>query len=287
MLVYLEGIVNPVEIPRALVYVYFVIVALVTVALYVLRAIGLRTIAKRNGVKGGIWTVWVPFLWIYVACKIVSDMRLFGISFKTLAIIGLCLFSVFGTAYIIYNTIYYAPLVIYYLQGGEVIISSTALSGEYVKYLSPLNDIYVRVKPELISMTATGVRYFFPYANKLLFTDLYNVCINIVSYLSIFKVLAVCFVYSAIFRKYWIKHFMLGTLLSIFIEPMFSIFIFAIRKNDPARLVRVVRVMPDQMNYNQNSANEDAEPFKEFGKEKPKKNQDPGDPFADFWDKKD
>ena len=88
MILALEGMVNPVEIPRALVYFYVLSILLVTVALYVLRAIGLRTIAKRNGVKGGIWTVWVPFLWIYIACKIVGDMRLFGISFKTLAKVG-------------------------------------------------------------------------------------------------------------------------------------------------------------------------------------------------------
>ena len=285
MTIYLEGMVNPIEISRLLVYVYALVAVLIYGALFVLRAIGLRTIAKRNGVKGGIWTVWVPFLWIYVACKIVGDMRLFGLSFKTLAIIGLCIFSVYGVAYIIYNVIYYAPLVMYYIQGGEIVISSTPLAGEYASYLSPYNDIFVKVNHELITVINKDVRYFFPYQNRLLFTNLYNVCVNVVNYVSLFKILAQCFVYSAIFRKYWVRHFMLGTLLSIFIDPMFSIFIFAIRKNMAARLVRVVRVSPDYTNFN--NINNAEDPFKEFSKEKPKKNEDPGDPFADFWDKKD
>ncbi len=286
MTIYLEGMMNPIELSRPFVYVNAIAIMLGICALFVLRAIGLSTLAKRNGVKRGVWTVWVPFLWIYVACRIVSDMRIFGMSFKTLAIVGLCIFSVYGVAYITYNLIYYAPLALYYLQGGEIVISSAAPVGGYVAYLSPLNNIFVKVSSELITTTSSGA-YFFPYSNRYLFTQVYNVCVNIVNYISLFKVLGTCFVYSAIFRKYWVEHFMLGTLLSIFIEPMFSIFIFIIRKNPPARLVRVVRIDPDFNNFNANNENNAEEPFKEFNKEKPKKNQDPGDPFADFWDKKD
>ena len=93
----------------------------VTAAFYVLRSIGLYALAKNNGIDHA-FVAWIPFAWIYVACKLISETRMFGWSFKNIAVWALIIFSVSGVLDIVYNVLTYFPAVGYFLQGGTITI---------------------------------------------------------------------------------------------------------------------------------------------------------------------
>jgi hypothetical protein len=105
--------------------------------------------------------------------------------------------------------------------------------------------------------------------------------------------LASIFIYIYLFRKYWPRHFLLGVVLSVLIDPAFPIIIFCLRKKEPMTYEEYLRSVGVRV-YNPRGVNNGANngernsynptessPFEEF---EGNKNND--EPFSEF-DKKD
>ena len=104
-----------------------VVPLLVTLLFYVLRSVGLFTLAKRKGLKN-VWLSWIPCGWIYIACMLVGETRVFGISFKKAALWLAIIFAVGELLSLVYDFIKWFPYVAYFFAGGEITIKNTAPS---------------------------------------------------------------------------------------------------------------------------------------------------------------
>ncbi len=225
----------------------------VLLTFYVFRSIGIYTLAKRAGFKNA-FLAWIPCAWVYTVCKLIGRDRILGKPAENVATLMVTLFTVVEVITVLYNVLYYFPVCMYVLQGGTVYFSESNI-----------------ITPDLITPYSVGVKYF----------------INILGILSDIGQLANIFVtvtiYFGLFRKYWPEHYILASLLSIFLD-LFGIFVFVIRKKEPTDYLSYVRsrynVNPNnQYNpYGQNEKKKE-EPFSEFGNKKEE------DPFPEFSDK--
>ena len=194
----------------------------VILALYALRSVGLFVLAKKQGIKN-YGLAFVPFVWIYIACKLVGKARFFNKPIENLALIFTIVFAVSEFLTFAYNFIIYFPLFEYVVfHGGKVVIGSAVQASEMLKYIS-LSD-------------GTGIftaKQILPFGLSI---PTVRVVLDVIYYLSgIFDIASIFItvtVYINLFRKFWPQHYMLASLLSIFLG-LFPIFVFVIR-NKPA-----------------------------------------------------
>lgn len=271
---------------------------------YVLRSIGLYVLAKRQKVNHA-FLAWIPCVWMYTACKLIGNVKVFGRPFAKLALIFCIIFSVAEVLTIVYEALVYFPLVGNFIKGNDIVISeyiteiknakdNTEIYSNYIpyKYL-PNSNIYI-------------VDYIDPYANSIGAITIGKILFAISMIASIFDLISkiiIITVYINLFRKFWPQHYVLASILSIF--GLFAPFVFAIRKKEPISYIDYLR---SRYNYNpygnpygpygpqggpyggnpygnpyaQPKAPEN--PFEEFAD---KGEVDPGDPFSDFNSKKD
>ncbi len=246
----------------------FVVVALcfslaLTIAFYVLRSLGLYTLAKNNGIDHA-FIAWIPFAWIYTACKLIGDAKIFGWSFKKIAFIALVVFSVNGVLEWVYKFFSYFPLAGYLLQGGTIYAEETSSGFQLIPgsdFVNPYGGAAQAVE------TMCSVFYY----------------INAV--LSLIVLVVTIFMYIALFRKFWPKHYMLAAVLSVM--GLFPVFVFAVRKNQAVNYAEYLRARYYGMGYGHNphqGAQPPTEhPFSEFAE---RGDVDPGDPFSEFTDEK-
>ena len=270
---------------------------------YVLRSIGLYVLAKRQKVNHA-FLAWIPCAWMYTACKLIGNVKVFGRPFAKLALIFCIIFSVAEVLTIVYEALVYFPLVGNFVKGNEVVISKyvtelkkggvTDIYANYFQYkYLPNSDMYI-------------VDYIDPYENSIGAITIGKILFGISMVASIFdlaKTVIIITVYINLFRKFWPQHYVLASILSIF--GLFAPFVFAIRKREPISYIDYLR---SRYNYNpygnpygpygpqggpyggnpygnpyaQPKAPE--HPFEEFAD---KGEVDPGDPFSDFNSKKD
>ena len=264
LMVFLDGITGENALSFGWIVAIVCCALAVTAAFYVLRSLGLYVLAKKNGVDHA-FVAWIPFAWIYVACKLISEMRLFGWSFNNIAIWALIIFTVNGVLDVTYNVLTYFPAAGYFLQGGT--ISIVEESGRMVLYLgndfiNPFGNAYGAVKTlcSVINVT-TGI-------------------------LSLFTLVISVFAYIGLFKKFWPQHYVIAAVLSTL--GLFPIFIFAVR-NRPAMnygdYLRSRFYYGDTYGQNPPPGAErpPEHPFEEFAERGEK---DPGDPFEEFADDK-
>ena len=263
---------------------------------YVLRSIGLYVLAKRQKVNHA-FLAWIPCVWMYTACKLIGNVKVFGRPFAKLALIFCIIFSVAEVLTIVYEALVYFPLVGNFLAGREICFApyitqeDTEFLANYSKFATN-SDIYVT--DAFVNPYGVGIIT----VNKIL---------SVISILSMIvdlaKTVIIIMVYINLFRKFWPQHYVLASILSIF--GLFAPFAFVIRKKEPISYIDYLR---SRYNYNpygnpygpygpqggpyggnpygnpyaQPKAPE--HPFEEFAD---KGEVDPGDPFSDFNSKKD
>lgn len=256
-----------------------VVPILVTLLFYVLRSFGLFTLAKRKGLKN-VWLSWIPCGWIYIACMLVGETRVFGISFKKAALWLAIIFAVGEALSLVYNFIKWFPYVAYFFAGGEITIKNTG-SGSFVIPGNDFNNVFPSVESAgFIVMNAAS-----------------SVCELIVSVSTIF-------LFINIFRKYYPQHYVLASVFSFL--GLFGPFVFSIRNRKETKYSDYIRARYGNMygpysnpyngnpndprygdpRYGQNYREErpPETPFKDFAE---RGDVDPGDPFSEFSDDKD
>ncbi|MBO7149753.1 MAG: hypothetical protein J6V71_02555 [Clostridia bacterium] len=270
----------------------------IILALYVLRSIGLFTLAKRQNVKHA-FLAWIPLVWFYILCKLLGKSRFFNMPYEKAAIWLCIVFAVSEILTLVVEFLMYFPLFQYALiEGGMLYIGSGEQVGEeLVKYLALEGGLGIYVSKRILPFGMT--------------VALVNRILEVLNLISMFFDLAVIVItisaYFAFFRKYLPRHFMLASLLSVFIPITFAPFVFACRNKEPVDYNEYIRSRyqgyqnPYQNPYNNphngpynNPYNQGGyyggwqprrpeEPFSEFsGKDK----TDSSEPFSEFDQKK-
>ena len=92
--------------------------------------------------------------------------------------------------------------------------------------------------------------------------------------------------YIALFRRYFPKHFVIATVLSVLWSWIFPIFLFVVRKNKPVNYNDFLRERYNRMYYghynnpvNNGNPNYGSQPESPFEGFEDKDKEDPGDPF--------
>lgn len=280
-------------VPAWEVYLILGIALAVILAFYALRSIGLYVLAKRQNVEHA-FIAWIPCVWIFTACKIIGNVKLFNRPFTKLALIFCIIFSAAEVITLAYNFLIYFPIVGNFLAGRPIILADGA-EGLREGYEAWTSNIYV--------YTGVGADKFInPYGVTGIIVV--EKILNVLSFLSLFLDLASIFititVYVNLFRKFWPQHYILATILSAM--GIFAPFIFMIRKREPIDYMTYIRSRynygpygmygtPYGNPYGGNpygggaTQKQPEHPFEEYAE---KGEVDPGDPFEEFnEDKKD
>ncbi len=243
----------------------------IALAIYLFRSIGVYTLAKRNGVSKA-WMAWFPGLWIYPVCMLVAEYRFFGRPFRNLAVLFTVLITVIEVFNLAYSFITDFPIVGYFLSGGMVYVGEGAevLADNIIPYWTG-GGIYV----------TNAIIY--PYPNISLLIAILNVASTFTSLLSFAEVLITLNVFIALFRKFWIQHYVVAAVMSFF--GLFPFFVFAIRKNRPMDYASYIKNKYQSYynGYNPHSgySQNQTSPFDEYPNKENRKNEDPFEEFSD------
>ncbi len=268
----------------------------VVLAFYVLRSIGLFVLAKRQNVKHA-FLAWIPCVWMYTACKLIGNVKVFGRPFAKLALIFCIIFSVAEVLTLVYQALVYFPLVGNFLAGKEIC---------YAPYITEADTDFFKNYHQFATNSGIYVTDSFvnPYGVGLITVNRILSVISIISTIvDLASIVIVITVYINLFRKFWPQHYVLASILSVF--GVFAPFVFAIRKKDPINYMDYLRSRYNYNPYgnpyghygpqggpyggnpygNPHAAPKAPEhPFEEFAD---KGEVDPGDPFSDFNAKND
>ena len=256
-------------------------------AFYVLRAIGLFVLAKRQNEKRA-FLAWIPCVWMYTAVKLVKKVRLFNRPFEKFAIWFCIIFSISQVLTFVTNFIIYFPLVGNFLMGRNIVMADS-VNNLQVGYNQWTDGVYV------------GQDFVDPYGSA---HNFFVTLLKVLGYVSVpfdlLNIFVTVIVYINLFKCYWPQHYILAAILSII--GLFAPFIFVIRKKDPVDYMDYVRSRYNYYNYpygnpyggtpyggnpygapnGQNQNRPPETPFSEFAE---KGEVDPGDPFEEFNDK--
>ena len=269
-------------------YAYALLIgfAVLTIAFYLLRSIGIYTLAKRRAIKGaGI--AFVPFIWIYIACKIIANKRFFNWTFSKIAVIFTIIFSLSQVLLVVYNFFVYFPLAynlilgnnIYIVQEGATIVSNC------VPFWLEGSGIYV-----------DGKAFIYPYADVYGLIKVLDVLYHVTLVLDLICTVISVILYVNLFRTYAPGQYIVYTVLSFF--GLFAIFAFVIRKREQITYEEYIRSRygynpynPYQyganqgpngnpnVNQSQRNRQNQQSPFSEFNEE------DKNAPFSEFDEK--
>ncbi len=271
-----------IEMGKAEVCIVAAITLAVVLTFYALRSIGVFTLSKRKGYKFA-WLSFVPCAWLYCACRLIGESRMFGVKFRKLALWVTIVFAVGEAMSAFCEFVLWYPRLMYVLQGGKLPLI--------------IDDAY---KMDQIQREITkGTAFFTLYTSPV-----YDV-FRIISYFtSLFTALVTVFMYISLFRNYWPQHYILASVLSVF--GLFGVFVFVIRNKKEIKYADYLRSRygnvygpysnPYYRNGNGgyngygygggNGGNYEKPPetpFKDFAE---RGEVDPGDPFSEFSDDK-
>ena len=280
-----------------------VLIFAVYLAIYLLRSIGLYVLAKRQGVNKA-YLAWIPGVWLFVVCKLLGNARIFNQPVQSLAVLMCVVFSISEFLTFVYGFLLYFPLVEYAVFGGQNLYIGTysQFGNSLISYISLDNTTAIFVEKQI-----------YPFGLNISTLDKILDGVSTVSLLfDLASIFITVSLYFALFRKYWPQHYMLVSLLSIFLG-LFPIFAFVIRKKNPVDFNEYMRSRygayqnpyrnpygnPYGNNYGNNYGNgygssygapsrpsipqEPDSPFEEF---EDKKNRKPKEPFEEFEEKK-
>ena len=96
------------------------------VAFYLLRSFGLYKIAKNQGIEKA-YLVWIPAVWMFVACKIIGNTSIFGVSAEKSAVWVTVVYSFAVLLPVVSGFLEYFPYVMYYYNKLFIKIQCKAL----------------------------------------------------------------------------------------------------------------------------------------------------------------
>ena len=259
--------------------------ALIAVVFYLLRSFGLYKLATRHNIKKAK-LAFVPCLWLYVACKLVSESRFFAKPFDKIAGLLTTIYTVANVLVLVANILWYLPVVGYVLTEGSkavITVPSTDMTVVGDKYWT--GQFYV-------GNNLTSLAY--PYANVELMYKLLTGLDAINGLLELAVIFITVSIFFALFRKFWPQHYILAAILSTL--GLFGILVFIIRKNkavdwmdysrnrysfytpfNPYQQDR--REQPNAQQYKEPTQTKTESPFEEFD------NKNNEEPFSEFNDK--
>ncbi len=284
--------VMPVSIESTTLWICFAFTIAISIALYVLRSIGLYTLAKKQNVEKA-YLAFIPCLWMYVAVKLIGNFRFFGMKKDKLALIFTIIFSVSELLLLAYNVIIYFPVVSYFITSGAQasitlvpvdIAEIVEVSG--TRYFDGVNYIYM------------GNGFVMPYKNVKFMAVLLDVIFYFAYIIDFAVIFITVTVYINLFRKFWPQHYMLATIFSIL--GFFAPFVFAIRNNKPVNYNEYMRnrygmyySQPPYTNNGQGANNyngynhQQNSPFSEYDNKANNQNGNRNnEPFSEFDDEK-
>ncbi len=245
-----------------------IVYALIGVAFYLLRSIGLYKLALRNNAKQAKLS-FVPFVWLYVACKLIGEVRFFNKTYSKLAKVLTVIFTVSQVLVLIAEALWYFPVVGYVITEGAnavITVPSESLSG-LVGEIYWTGTFYV-------GNNVTSLVY--PYPNVNLMYKILRVLDLINMFLDIAVVVITISVYLALFRKFWPQHYILASILSAL--GLFAPFVFIIRKNKAVQWSEYARSRYNYYTpYNKPYGNQ-------YGRPQPRREEKVENPFSEFSD---
>ncbi|MBR5900348.1 MAG: hypothetical protein IKZ38_03030 [Clostridia bacterium] len=277
IIVFLQSLSTVSELPIGGAIMAVLIPLLFAIALYVLRSIGIYTLAKRNGEKP--WMAWIPGLWIYPVCMLVKNEGFFGRPVKKFAVLFTVIITVLEVLNILYYFLLYFPVVGYFFSGGYVYL----YLGDGIPQIA--NQALIPYLDGTLYVTSDIV---YPYANMNFIVILLNTIGWIGNVLSFVEAIITINLYFSLFRKFWPRHYVVASIVSFF--GLFPIFVFVVRNNRPIDYASFVRSQY-QGYYNVYTPDEqcppqkEKSPFEEYPNKEEKKYKYE-DPFEEFSDKK-
>lgn len=175
----------------------------VYVIFYVLRSIGIYKLAKGQGIKNA-FLAFIPGVWMFIACKIIGKVKIFGYSAEKMASWFAVIFTVAVLVPLVHNFLTYFPYFMYYFEGGNVSI----ISGSDGLLIECGWDFINQFDTQAVTVIRR-ILYFLQFI------------------FGIAEIFVTVTVYIALFRKFWPEHYILASVLSFF--GLFPIFVFAIR----------------------------------------------------------
>lgn len=252
---------------------------LIGIVFYLLRSIGLYKLATKHNVKKAKLS-FVPIIWLYVACKLIGEIKFFGKDFSKVSTLLTVIYAISQVLLIVTEALWYFPVIGYVLTEGAnavITVPSESLSG-LVGELYWTGTFYV-------GNNVTSLVY--PYANVNLMYRILRALDIFNMFMDIAVVVITISVYLSLFRKFWPQHYVLASVLSAL--GLFAPFVFVIRNNkavkwsDYARS-RYVYYTPYNPPHDNPPPRRDENrvdnPFSEFS-EKSKENDDPFSEFSD------
>jgi hypothetical protein len=282
----LDGSLSIFKMDPVLIYSVLGVILALALGLYVLRSIAVFTLAKRSDeFKKIAYMAWIPFLWIYPTAKLAGKVLFFGKPFKNFAVVLTILFIVNEVLMVGYSVLCYFPLVGYYLQGVTVTIY-TGMEATRTQLMEFGYHPYYFDSSLTVLTGGGGANIVYPIANLELYGKILTVIGLASDLLSLATLLFTIFLYVSLFRRYFPKHFVIATVLSVLWSWLFPIFLFVIRKNKPVNYNDFLRERYNRMYYGQynnpvnngnpNFGSQPESPFEGFEN---KDKEDPGDPF--------
>lgn len=285
------------QISHAGVITIMAIILAVAIALYVLRSIGVYVLAKRQDVKHA-FLAWIPFVWIYPVCLIIGKVRIFGNTFKRLALLFTILFCLAEVITLVTEIISYYPLMGNLLIGNKEIFVVDAIKAFKESAHYEIVEPYHFATGYGIFHYSDG-SFIYPFSNATEVAILK--ALDIMGYFSlVFDIASIVItinVYIALFRKFWPQHFILATVLSFL--GLFSPFVFAIRKKEEINYQEYLQARynarygmygaPYGNSYGnpyQGGAQRQTPPDNPFSEFAERGEVDPGDPFKEFSEDK-
>lgn len=284
----------PVEVQTGTVILTIVISLIVAVGFYLLRSIGLYKLAKNQGVKGA-FMAWIPCVWIFVACKIIKESKVFGFTLDKLAIWFTIIFSITQVLAFAYEFMFYFPLVGNYFVGNEIYIymamEETTIPTGLAQYIFG-GDFIVLV----------GENFVYPYQDIFLARKIATFIYYALQLFSLLSVVIEVVVLFNLFRTFWPERFILAFVLSLFFD-LSGLMIFLIRNKQPVNFAEYSRnrynnyhfrdpYYNDRRNYDnyQNNQRQNRpydEPFGGYNQDNTQNNNSSDEPFSDYMDKGD
>ncbi len=265
------------SVSSAIIWTMIIFTAIFVVALYILRSIGLYCMAKKRELDKA-YLAFIPFAWVYTACKLIGDVRFLSSTFERFAIWVTFIFSICGVLGLFYDFLSTYPLIDSFFKGNEifyVLISDTNIDA----------SVYV---PQGAVSFGNG---FYGYSDFVANQAILDVLYLLTSLTGLITVVINICIYINLFRAYAPNHFILYAVLS-WLFGIFAIFVFALRKKTPVNYNEYVRQRYNAWyangSYyggpvNNGAPKAPSTPFEEFAD---KDEIDPGDPFENLGEDK-
>lgn len=207
---------EPIALTFEQILIYCGVSLAIMLAFYLLRSFGLYSLAKKNNVAKK-WIAFIPFFWMYIACKLIKQGNFFNRPYQKIALIIAIVFTAGEVVALAIQIISYFPLFKYLLSGETIYLSLDELSlvDGYREYMEGGG---ILVKDD-----------FIPYGPTLtLMNNILTILNGLSTILGIAGTIIEVFVYINLFKNYWPQNYTFAAILSIFIG-LFPVLVFVIR----------------------------------------------------------